>query len=265
LRPCPAEEAGGGLGLVVTCVDRPGDDDSLRSALVSADLALVVDFGRRVPEDLLSLPRWGCLNIHPSLLPEYRGAAPVPRALLDGRTETGVTLFRLVGRMDAGPILDQVSSPIAPEESAGELLARLADLGTDRLLERLDDLPEGWRFREQDEDKATPAPKLAAGEARLDWSRPSTELHRQVRAFSPEPGAHALFRGGRLKIRGARVADSGVSGEPGAFQGLSGGEPLFACGSGILALSRVQPEGKRPQSGAEWAAGRRLAPGDRLE
>ena len=167
--------------------------------------------------------------------------------------------------MDAGPILDRVVCPIGPEEDAGELLARLADLGTDRLLERLSGSPEGWHFLEQDEAEATFAPKLTAQEARLDWSRPASELHRRIRAFSPEPGAYAFFRGKRLKIRGARIAVPEVTGEPGAFLALRDGAPLFACGSGGLVVTDLQPEGKRPQSGQDWAAGRRLSRGDGLE
>jgi methionyl-tRNA formyltransferase len=227
----------------------------------------VVDFGRRIPAALLELPRFGCLNLHPSLLPEYRGSAPVQRALWEGRERTGVTLFRLVERMDAGPILRARSVGVGPRETAGELLDRLADQGCELLAEALAEGPERWAFRPQDEAAVTAAPKIRAEEARLDPGfRPGPERS------DPRAGPRA----GRLRPVPGRPAQDpprlpgpAPEGVPrpgaGAFAGLSGEGPLFFCGEGALRLEGVQPEGKKVQVGVEWASGRRLSPADRLE
>lgn len=267
LRPSPCEEAARALGIELLRVERLEGED-LRDLFAASGAALVVDFGRRIPAALLELPRFGCLNLHPSLLPEYRGSAPVQRALWEGRERTGVTLFRLVERMDAGPILRARSVGVGPRETAGELLDRLADQGCELLAEALAEGPERWAFRPQDEAAATAAPKIRAEEARLDPGLPARVLSDRIRALAPEPGAYVLFRGARLKILRALPvpAPEGVP-RPGAgaFAGLSGEGPLFFCGEGALRLEGVQPEGKKVQVGVEWASGRRLSPADRLE
>ncbi len=229
----------------------------------------VVAYGKILPRAVLELAPHGCLNVHASLLPAYRGAAPIPWALLRGETETGITIIRLVERMDAGPMLLQRREAIRPDDDAGALADRLAIMGAEALVEVLALIAAGQaREREQDEAAATYAPKLTAADQVLDWKEPAAALHRRVRALAPQPGAQTTARGRLVKVLAAEVHE----GAPGRWQGDAPGtvvglEPqgiLVRAGEGCLLLTRVQPEGKRPMSGADFARGARLDPGARL-
>lgn len=229
----------------------------------TVDFSFVIDFGQIVREPILE---WGsstgCLNIHPSLLPRYRGAAPVQRALMDGLEVTGVTIFKLAGGVDCGPILLQKEVAVGPEDDAGALLERCACAGVAAFIEYADGTPlREWRFREQDESAATYAPKISPEEERIDWSRAAGEILGRVRALSPKPGAWTTIGGKRLRVLSASIADGGA--EP-----LRPGElatryklPVVGTGSGCLALGSVQMEGKKIQSAAQWWNGFRAAEG----
>ena len=228
------------------------------------DVIVVVDFGQRIKEPILSAPAFGCINIHPSLLPAYRGAAPIQRAIIDGKEETGVTIFRLVNAMDAGPILAQRRYPISPDETAGHLCEALACEGSRLLLEVLEGLSKGSiREEPQDESEATYAPKIAKEEALIRWDESSKRVHDLVRALNPTPGAFTFARGKTLKIWRTSLAD-GICGKPGEIVKIEEGRPVVACGEGGVVLLEVQQEGKAPRDAASWWRGARLKEGDVL-
>ena len=263
--PSRVEERALSLGLPLEHTGPLSRNEGLLSALQDAppDAVFVVDFAQLVKEPWLSAPRWGCLNIHPSLLPRWRGAAPVQRALMNGDPETGVTVFRLVREMDAGPILRQARTPLALTDGASTLYERLSQLGAEIAVAGLRELSEGGAaWTEQDGSRATLAPKLSREEAGVSWSWDAERIHNIVRALDASGGAFAAFRGGRLKLW--RTCPAEGAGPAGRILSLSGDGPVVACASGALRLAEVQAEGKRRTGGADWARGLRLQEGDAL-
>lgn len=236
------------------------------------DLAIVAAYGRLLPQAALDLPRFGCINVHGSLLPRWRGADPIRRALLEGDAETGVTIMRMVLEMDAGPMLWKRSTRIEPDDTGGGLELRLAELGGEALVEALD----RWRAgtlgeHEQDAAAVTYAPPLQKEDGRVDWTRTAAEIERAARAFSPWPGASTLRRGAPLQIWRALVVDaspaaSGSSGTaaPGTVLATEAAGPLVATGRGSLRLLEVQAAGKRRMAASDWSRGARLEIGERL-
>ncbi len=216
-----------------------------------------------MPKALLDAVARGALNVHPSLLPRWRGADPVAHAILAGDERTGVTLMEGTVELDAGAIVSHDVVEIGPDETTGELEARLADLGG-RMLER--DLPRYLRgeivARPQDPALVTWAPKLDPRAGALDWKRPADELARVVRAYAPDPGAFTAFRGQRIGLLRASVA-GGPPSEHGVVA-LRAGVPHVAAGAGWLRLDEVKPAGKRAMTGADWARGARGLEGARL-
>ena len=230
---------------------------------------VVVAYGKILPRAVLEAAPHGCLNVHASLLPKYRGAAPIPWAILGGESETGVTIIRLVERMDAGPILLQRAEPIRADDTAGSLGERLAVLGAQALVEVLALLAVGRAAaREQDEAAATYAAKLAPADQVLDWAGDAVGLARRVRAMAPQPGAQTTARGRLLKVLAAEPREAGPrpgdgrGDAPGMMLGVDAKGILVRAGRGCLLLTQVQPEGKRPMGGADFARGARLAPGE---
>jgi methionyl-tRNA formyltransferase len=233
-----------------------------------ADFIFVVDFGQIVKEPLLGLGEpVGCLNIHPSLLPLYRGAAPIQRALMDGAAETGVTVFKLVRSMDAGPVLLREAIEIRDSDNYASLLERSARVGTEMFIRYASGNPIGsWSFTPQDESRATGAPKITPDEERIDWSGPASEIASKIRALSPKPGAWTTVRGKRLRVLSAEIAPHSAA-PPDAPRGemdMSGLYPLVLTGDGYIVLSSLQMEGKKIQSAAEWKNGLRAAVGECL-
>ncbi len=230
------------------------------------DVALVVAYGRILPRDVLEGPRLGCVNVHASLLPKYRGAAPVTWAVVAGETESGVTLMKLDEGMDTGPTFARVATPVGPDETAGELSERLARLGADAVSEWLPRYVEGaCTLAAQDDAAATMAPLLEKEHGRIDWIRSARRVHDHVRGMSPWPGAFTTARGRTLKVHATRVVDgAGPAGAHGRVLVADKSRVLVACGEGCVELARVQPEGKRAMTGAEWALGRGVAEGDVL-
>lgn len=226
------------------------------------DLIVVAAYGKILSADLLRLPPRGCINVHASLLPRYRGAAPIQWAILRGETVTGVTIMQMDEGMDTGAMLLQRSLAIGNDETYGELQERLARLGAEALSEALDALARGdLAATPQDHAGATMAPKIEKEQGRIEWSRPAEETARQVRAFNPWPSAFTSANGQPLKIHRATAAAGDGSA---AVVVAIHPELVVACGEGVLRLAEVQPGGKQRMSGAAFARGARLAPGDRL-
>jgi len=231
-----------------------------------ADAAVVVAYGRILPDSFLSAPRLGCVNVHFSLLPKYRGAAPVNWAIVRGEAETGVTTMRIVRELDAGAILLQSATGIGAGETAPELMGRLALTGAELLgetLARLDQIEP----REQEEEKATFAPVLRREDGLVEWALDAAQIERRVRGFQPWPNAHTTYDSQRLVIWRAEVAEGGDSqpGDVGQILRAQGDELLVSCGEGTrLLLGEVQPEGKRRMSARDFLNGARVRAGERL-
>ena len=228
-----------------------------------ADAMVVAAYGLLLPPAVLEVAAHGAINIHASLLPRWRGAAPIQRALLAGDRETGVSIMRMDAGLDTGPVFAQHALTIDADDDSGVLHDKLAELGAQTLLEVLASIASGRaQARAQPASGATYARKIEKSETGLRWERPAPELERAVRAFRPSPGALARLGGDPLKIWRARVVDG--AGAAGTV--LDAGEVLrIACGSGALAIEELQPAGGRRMSVGEFLRARRVAPGTRLE
>jgi methionyl-tRNA formyltransferase len=231
-------------------------------AAAGADVFVVCAYGLILPPAVLDEPRLGCVNVHFSLLPAFRGAAPVAAAVLAGLPLSGVTIMQMDPGLDTGPILDAIEEPIRPDDDTGSLEARLAVAGAGLLVSVLDRLEAGTiEARPQDGSQASYAGKVTPEDARIDWGQPGASIVDRVRAFSPRPGAWTTLDGRRLKVWRARVAEEPGGGAPGSFAGGSGGSLVVATGDGALTLDEVQPEGGRRMPGADFLRGRRGAAG----
>lgn len=232
----------------------------------NVDVALVVAYGRILPRDVLEAPRLGCVNVHASLLPKLRGAAPITWAIVRSEPETGVTLMQMDEGMDTGAMLEQFSTPIAEEETAGELSERLSALGA---LATRKGLPiflrGGYTPIPQVHAKATLAPLLKKEDGRIDFTRPARAVHDHVRGMTPWPGAATTSRGKSLKVHATRVTDipAGTA-EPGTVVFADKTRVIVACGERGVELTRVQLEGKKAIGAGDWFLGRGVAEGDKL-
>ncbi len=263
LRCTPVHEAARELGLEVdtpATLKDPAVQDALRDR--RADLFVVAAYGLLLPAAVLAIPRLGCVNLHASLLPRWRGAAPIQRAILAGDAETGVCLMRMAEGLDTGPVYACVRTPIGPRETAGSLHDRLAVLAAELLSAQLPRLEAGTAVpTPQPEEGVTYAAKLGPDDQRLDFTRPAVELDRRVRALSPAPGAYCVVRGERLRVLEAEP----VAGPRGAPGEVVAAPLVVACGEGALALHRVQRAGRRAMSAEELQRGFPLPVGSRLE
>src|SRR5437588_7084043 len=239
-------------------------------AAAGADVFVVCAYGLILPPAVLEEPRLGCVNVHFSLLPAFRGAAPVAGAILAGVAVSGVTIMQMDPGLDTGPILDTVEEPIRPDDDTGSLEARLALAGAGLLVSVLDRLEAGTiEARPQDGSQASYAGKLTPEDARIDWAQPSASIAARVRAFSPRPGAWTTLDGRRLKVWRARTGEGRLAAEPelepesepGSVCSGPGGSLVVATGDGSLVLEEVQPEGGRRMPGPDFLRGRRGAPG----
>lgn len=240
-------------------------DPASHGSLIAArsDLMVVAAYGLILPQAVLDIPRHGCLNIHASLLPRWRGAAPIQRAILAGDRETGITIMRMDAGLDTGPMLLAGATPIGPEDTAGTLHDRLAAMGGKLIVDALARLERGdLAETPQPAEGATYAPKLDRAEAAIDWTRDASALDRAVRAFSPVPGVSANFRGTPLKIW--RVRPGPGRGAPGSVLAAGPGGVHVACGEGALILLELQKPGGKRLPAAEFLRGFPLAPGDRF-
>jgi methionyl-tRNA formyltransferase len=251
-------------GLPILQPARPVGDLFLASLRrLEADLGVVVAYGHILRREVLDAPARGMINVHASLLPRFRGAAPIQHAILAGDRETGISIMKMEEGLDSGPVLHRVSIPIADGETGGTLTTRLAALGASALVEALALLSaRAERPEPQEACAATYAPKISRETARLDWTRDAASLERQVRAFDPVPGAWTSLDGAPVKLFGGMPAVGG--GEPGAV--LTASDRLVvAGGTGAIAVSEVQPAGRNRLTVEEWVRGRGIAAGSRFE
>lgn len=237
----------------------------------NADVALVVAYGRILPKDVLEAPKKSCVNVHASLLPRLRGAAPITWAIVRGEPETGITLMQMDEGMDTGAMLEQFRTPIGPDETAGDLSERLASMGALAVRKGLPKyMAGGYTATPQDEAAHTVAPILKKEDGRIDFAKDARAVHDHVRGMSPWPGAFTTVtpKGAKepktLKVHATRVTDAPVAADPGTVVFADKSRVVVACGSRAVELLRVQLEGKKAVSASDWYAGRGVAEGDRL-
>jgi methionyl-tRNA formyltransferase len=264
LVPPPVKLVAKDEGLPVLQPESPNDDEfEARLRALEPDLGVVVAYGHILKAPLLELSRRGMVNVHASLLPKLRGAAPIEHAILEGDDDTGITIMQMVARMDAGPVIHQISTPIAPDETGGELTERLAELGALALVEGLALMDIGAAApRQQDDEHATFAPKISRELARIRWEEPATRIARQVRAFDPRPGAWSTIADAEVKLYGARLADClGAEASPGEVICT---DPAFviSTGDGAVQILDVQPAGRARMAATDWIRGRGAVKGD---
>jgi methionyl-tRNA formyltransferase len=266
--PSAVKVAAAELGLEVWQPQRLRDgqfDDQVHA--LSADLGVVAAYGRILSGTLLGLPRLGMINVHASLLPRWRGAAPVHRAVMAGDAETGVTIMRVVEALDAGPMLAGLPTPIGPDETSDALEARLAELGAGLLVETINALERGpVTATAQDEGAVTYAAKLERYESSLDWHQPALVLHNQIRGLQPWPVAAAMLQGRRVMMRRSRpVPEETHTAMPGTILRVDAASLVVAASSGVIQLFDLQPEGRAAMTIREYVNGRPIEPGDRFE
>jgi len=241
------------------------NDASTHAALagLGADLGVVAAYGKLLPEPILAMPRLGLINVHASLLPRYRGAAPVHRAIAAGEQETGITIMRVVKALDAGPMMARAQRPIGPDDTSEEVERDLAQIGGRLLVSTIEAIAAGTVSETpQDERDATYAPRLVKEDGRIDWAWPAARIHNLVRGLHPWPHAYTFLAGDRYILHRSRVLDDLQATAPGAVLEAAGDHLRIAAGTGALDVLEIQSEGKRPMAIREFLAGRRLSVGD---
>jgi methionyl-tRNA formyltransferase len=230
------------------------------------DLGVVAAYGKLIPDELLALPRFGMINVHASLLPKYRGAAPIQRAVIDGERETGVTIMRVERMLDAGPMLAKITRPIGPDETSDVVERGLALLGAQLLLEVTNQIAAGTQREErQDFMICSYAPRVTKNEGLIDWALPANFIHNRVRGLYPWPHAYTYLNGARLIVLKTRVDDGVTDAPAGTIVEVAPDALHVATGhQGIIAIERVQAEGRRPMRVREFLAGHRVEPGTML-
>ena len=242
-------------------------DASFLSALadLNADIGVVAAYGRILSETVLAVPRRGMINVHASLLPRYRGAAPVHRAIMAGEPETGVTIMRVVKALDAGPMLATGRRPIGRSDTSLDVEHDLAAIGASLLVITLDRLARGEiPETPQDESAASYAPRLTKDEGLIDWSQPARRVHDQIRGLHPWPHAHSFLQGRRLILLRSVTSEMIAGAPPGTILAAGGNDFHVATGAGVVELTEIQAEGKRPMNVRDFLAGHRLTAGDRF-
>lgn len=253
-------------GIPVLQPERPrGEEFIAELRALAPEVSVVVAYGHILSKAVIDLPRLGTLNIHASLLPLYRGAAPIQAAIRDGRSETGVSIMRMEVALDAGPVILALPTPILPDETGGELQLRLAEIGAEGIIEALALLDLGGATETpQRTEEATYAKKIERADAAVDWNASAATLERVVRAYDPKPGAWTSRAGLEVRLFGACAVD-GHSGAPGTILAAEGDAIVVACGEGAVRVQEVHCAGRKRQRAAEWIRGRGAAVGDRLE
>ncbi|WP_405059790.1 methionyl-tRNA formyltransferase [Kribbella sp. NBC_01505] len=255
-----AEELG---GIEILKPVKPSDPDFLaRLTEIAPDCCPVVAYGGLLPQAALDIPVHGWVNLHFSVLPAWRGAAPVQHSIIAGDDVTGASTFRIVKALDAGPVFGVLTEPIGPSDTSGDLLGRLAESGSKLLVDTLDGIEDGiLQAQEQPADGVSLAPKINVEDAELDLTAPALRVDRLVRGCNPAPGAWTTFRGERLKVLAVRLTDEEL--KPGELRATKS-SVVIGTGSKAVELLTVQPQGKKPMAAADWARGIRLTDEDRL-
>lgn len=287
LRPSPIKEVALEAGFEILTPDRPRTDDFVeRIRALKPDISVVVAYGHILKPFVLDVPRMGSINVHASLLPELRGAAPINWAIARGHEKTGITIMRMAEGMDAGAIIHQVEEPILPDETAGDLTLRLSEVGAAALVEALALMSVGQATEEeQDHERATFAPKIDRKTAHVDWARPARRIAHLVRAMDPIPGAWTTLDDGTLKLfRPSIWSETELGDAPFHLPATNGGDPIRAeglppgtvlaadagtgllvrAGDGAVAFTEVQPPGKKRMRTADWVNGRGVDVGAKL-
>ncbi|MFJ3880629.1 methionyl-tRNA formyltransferase [Streptomyces sp. NPDC090077] len=256
-----AEEA----GIEVLKPARPRDEEfQARLREIAPDCCPVVAYGALIPKSALDIPRHGWVNLHFSLLPSWRGAAPVQHSIMAGDQVTGASTFRIEEGLDTGPVFGVLTEEIRPTDTSGDLLTRLAFAGSGLLSATMDGIEDGsLRAMEQPADGVSHAPKITVEDARVDWNAPALRADRVVRGCTPAPGAWTVFRGERLKLISVGLVPDRTDLAPGVLAPAKN-NVYVGTGSHAVELLWVQPQGKKPMKGADWARGVRIAPGERL-
>lgn len=264
--PTPVAEHAEAKGVFLYQPEDVGAYEFMRALrALSPELIVVADYGQFLTREILEMPTYGCTNVHPSLLPRWRGAAPVARAILHGDRSTGVTVHRLVEKMDAGEILGQLEEEIRPADTAPALEERLAGRAGPLVLEVLKQIAEGTvRPRRQDERKAVVARKFDKREGEICWKRPARQVEAMVRAMQPYPGAYTRYHDLRLVLFEARAVDGGPGGEPGTVTGAGNEGIQVRCADGQLLITRLQPENRREMTAQEFLTGHAVQLGEKL-
>lgn len=263
---CPAKELAEQHDVPVLTPEKVGKPESITTIeALRPDIIVVAAYGQYITPRILQIPPLGAINIHPSLLPKYRGASPIQWAVANGDTETGVTILYVSEEMDAGDIILQRSVPIDPEDNTLTLTPRLAELGADLLVDALKRISAGTAVRQpQDEKAVTTVYKLEKEDGRIDWQLPASVIHNRIRGFTPWPGGFTETRKGVLKVWKTEPVEDESDAAPGTVIACDGGGPVIATGSGALRLLEVQPEGKKVMSGKAYLCGHAWQPGDSL-
>jgi methionyl-tRNA formyltransferase len=270
LVPSPVKQLAVAEGLTVLEPERPRGPEFIDTlCLLAPDVSVVVAYGHLLLREVIDVPSLGTFNVHASLLPVLRGAAPIQASIREGLPETGVSVMRIVPALDAGPVLLQIPTPIAPDETYGELQLRLSELGAQALVEALSLVGIGAADETvQDEARATYAPKIDRASTRLDWQRPAAVVARVIRSLDPRPGARTEAPAGDVKLFGAQIANHVVtdrgSGSPpaGTVLAIDAVGMVVSCGDGAVRIAQVQPAGRPRMSPADWARGRGVRVGD---
>jgi len=267
----PVKQKAMELGISIQQPDTLKQNQTIQAVSnLEPEIVVVVAYGLKLPNDILDIPKYGAVNLHPSLLPKYRGAAPINHALLNGEKTTGITSVLMNSRMDAGDIILQEEVPITDEENAGELEGRLAKLGADLIIRSLDVLKAGdSEFKKQDESMVTLASKLSSQDGHITWSRSTDEVQNQIRGLTPKPGAFAMFKGKRLEILNILMNyelqiknHEYLPGQVVAVDKDKG--PVIKTLDGVVILTEVKPQGKKAMGGDEFLRGYKPAVGDKL-
>ena len=267
LQPTPTKQLAESRGVPVLQPLKLRDDAFLRAMEdLEPDLGVVAAYGRILPDALLRIPRLGMINVHASLLPAYRGAAPVHRAVIAGERETGVSIMRVVSELDAGPVFTTARMPIGDDATSPEVEARLAELGASRLLDVVEHLAAGRAVEvPQDHARATHAAKITKEEGRIEWSLPAAAIHDRVRGLQPWPMVSIAIDGVRHLLHRTTVSDERTTAEPGTVVAAAQGRLAIAAGDGrVVDVLEIQPEGRRVMKSADYLAGRHVRVGTRV-
>jgi methionyl-tRNA formyltransferase len=267
-QPGPVKQLAARLGLTIVQPGRLRDEGFLETLRgLNTDLGVVAAYGRILTDAVLAIPRLGLINVHASLLPKYRGAAPIHRAVMAGETMTGVTIMRVVKALDAGPMISSAVRPIGESETSAEVERDIARIGARVLVEAVDALAEGRALETpQNEAGATYAQKIDKTDGIIDWSRPAREIHNQIRGLHPWPHAYSDLQGERIILLRSEVERElpGARAAPGTILDAHADQFRVQTGDGVLRLLMLQREGRRPLTAREFLAGRRIEPGARF-